>query len=191
MKFVFLELMKYNIQNMKGLDLFLANLNGEQYSSLKEDLQQDIFTNIGLLSWGLKDFYEGSDEIKDIYAMNALAESYNWNVNVEKLLQQYNYESLVITDADKKIIWVNEGFSRMTGYSKEFALNKTPRFLQGSDTSERTRGRIRSKILKNEPFKDVVINYRKDQSKYKCELRIFPLQNQDATYYLALEKEVV
>lgn len=82
----------------------------------------------------------------------------------------------------------------MTGYEKEFALNKTPRFLQGEKTKESTRKRIKEKLLKGKPFKDVIINYRKDKTSYKCELHIIPLHNNETTkitHFLALEKEIV
>ncbi len=183
--------MRYNLLNMKGLDIFTSNLNAEDYNSLISSLPKQDSLETVLLSWGLKDLFEGSDEIKDLYAVKALANNYKWNVNVSQLLKQHKYQSLVITDADKNIIWVNDGFSKMTGYSKEFAINKTPRFLQGKATSERSRGRIRNKLLKGEPFKDIVINYRKDKTEYKCELHVFPLYNNKTTHYIALEKEVI
>ena len=35
----------------------------------------------------------------------------------------------------------------MTGYSKKYALDKTPRFLQGEHTSLETKLRIKTKII--------------------------------------------
>ena len=46
-------------------------------------------------------------------------------------------EGIVITDADCTIIEVNDAFTRITGYSREEALGKTPRMLQsGRQTPE-------------------------------------------------------
>jgi hypothetical protein len=78
----------------------------------------------------------------------------------------------------------------MTGFNKNFAINKTPSFLQGANTCSKTRARIREKIRANEPFREVVINYRQDKSSYKCEINVFPLFNENTTHYMALEKVV-
>jgi diguanylate cyclase (GGDEF)-like protein/PAS domain S-box-containing protein len=40
------------------------------------------------------------------------------------------YEGIMITDADAKIIDVNEGFTRITGYVREEVIGRNPRFLQ-------------------------------------------------------------
>ena len=38
----------------------------------------------------------------------------------------------VITDRDGAIVWVNAGFTRITGYSLEEIIGKNPRFLKSS-----------------------------------------------------------
>ena len=47
-----------------------------------------------------------------------------------------DYDSILITELTlekpgPKIVYVNNGFTKMTGYSKEDAIGKTPRMLQG------------------------------------------------------------
>ena len=78
----------------------------------------------------------------------------------------------------------------MTGYTKTFALKKTPSFLQGKNTCAVTRNRIRNKILANEPFKEIVLNYKQDKTPYKCEINVFPLSHKNTTHYIALERAI-
>ena len=101
-----------------------------------------------------------------------------------------DYEALIITDKNQNIIWVNDGFSKMTGYPKKEALNKTPKFLQGEKTSAETKKKIWQNILLDKPFKEVIINYKKDQTPYKCEVKILPLYNKQTTHYIAFERKI-
>lgn len=78
----------------------------------------------------------------------------------------------------------------MTGFSKSFALKKTPSFLQGASTCKETSARIKGKILRNKPFQETVLNYRQDKTPYKCEIKVFPLSYKDTTHYIALENAI-
>ena len=46
---------------------------------------------------------------------------------------QSTHNAVTIGDAKGRIIWVNEGFTRMTGYTLDEARGKTPNELLGSD----------------------------------------------------------
>lgn len=118
------------------------------------------------------------------------ASKYNWQNNVKQILSSNTYEALVLTNVSKEILWVNEGFTEMTGYSKEFAKHKRPDFLQGKSTSSEQRLIIREKLQKDIPFKEVIINHRKDGTPYNCEIYVIPLKNNNITHYLALERAV-
>lgn len=178
---------------MMSLDIYASNLEEEKYLEINADLQPASKKSVNLLSWGIQDLFFEKELYNDLKIIKTLSKSLNWKTNISHIIKENYYESLVLTDVQKKIIWVSNGFTKMTGYNKEFALNKTPRFLQGKETKDSTKKRIQSKLLKGKPFKDVIINYRKDKSSYKCELYIIPLQNNSSseiTHFLALEKEV-
>ena len=96
----------------------------------------------------------------------------------------------MLTNASKKILWVNNGFTEMTGYSKPQTINRNPSFLQGENTSEEVKKRIREKIQNEEPFIEEIINYRKNGSEYNCEVRIFPLSGNSSMHFLALERAI-
>lgn len=130
-----------------------------------------------------------TDKNKEISQLTRFANKFNWQNNIKKILTSNNYEALVLTDASKKIMWVNDGFTEMTGYSKEFAKDKQPTFLQGKESAKK-RAVIRKKLSAELPFKEVIINYRKDGTPYNCEIYIIPLKTDKTTHYLALERAV-
>ncbi len=108
------------------------------------------------------------------------------------IMMNRDYQALVLTDAHQEILWVDKGFTEMTGYPRKYAVGKHPSFLQGANTSLVTRQKIRRLLTTGLPFKEVVVNYRKDSTEYRCEVEIIPIkdhQNQ-VQAYLAFEREV-
>ncbi len=83
---------------------------------------------------------------------------------------------VVITDAQERIEYVNDGFTRLTGYSVEECLGKKPgQLLQGKDTSQETRQQIRRQIETGQPFYDEILNYTRDGKPYWVSMAINPV----------------
>lgn len=134
---------------------------------------------------------EMAKKSNDLYALQRLHRQFNWQAELESLLVN-PYEAIVVTDAQQIILWVNEGFVKMTDYPAYTAIGKTPGFLQGKNTSTETKRRIKRKFSEHTPFSENVINYRKNGEEYLCHVEIHPLINDEnqLTHYLALEREV-
>ncbi len=113
------------------------------------------------------------------------------STSVKEILEASNYEALVVTNTQKKIIWANNGFKEMTGYSKRFAIGKKPTFLQGEKTSEQAKQEIRQFIKEQKRFSSSLINYRKNGEEYLCHIDVIPLHdsNKNVTHFLAMERE--
>ena len=127
---------------------------------------------------------------RDINFIKEFSKKFQWNDNLDEIFKGVAFETIVLTNEKQEILWVNDGFKEMTGYTKTFALKKTPSFLQGKNTCAVTRKRIRNKILANEPFKEIVLNYKQDKTPYKCEINVFPLSHKNTTHYIALERAI-
>ena len=86
--------------------------------------------------------------------------------------------SVVISDQDGLIEYVNPGFSRLTGYSSREAVGKKPGdLLQGPQTDRETIAQIRSRIEAREPFFGEILNYSKSGERYWISLSINPVFN--------------
>jgi hypothetical protein len=64
-------------------------------------------------------------------------------------------------------------------------------FLQGINTSAKTKKIIRNKLNDLKPFTGIITNYRKDNTPYECEVKIIPMYSENVTHFLAIEKQVV
>lgn len=187
--------MKYELSNMMCLDFFLSSQSKEDYKAIAPHLTSKESINFPLKSFDVfVDTFSSKmialERENDINTVKELGFKYNWTNNIDSIFKDEDFEAIVLTNEKQEIIWVNDGFKEMTGFSKKFAKQKTPSFLQGKNTSKITRDNIREKIKMNKPFTGVVVNYKKDKTPYKCEIKIFPLFTENSTYYIALEKAV-
>lgn len=83
--------------------------------------------------------------------------------------------SVIITDNQKLIVWVNKQFSKMTGYTLEEVRGKKPSLLQGRNTEKPVVSRIRASLEKKIQFHDRITNYRKNGEEYICSLTVHPV----------------
>ena len=184
------------LNDMMCLDIYLSSLKEHELKAVDNEMNFRNIQPTPLLGWDIYSDYHFNQlrELKkaqDILKIKALSQKLNWRLDIDELFKFEEFEAIVVTDLNQKIIWVNEGFTEMTGYSKSEALNKTPRFLQGPKSCIEAKERIRTKLSGIEPFTEVIINYQKNKDVYKCEVKIFPLYNEKTTHYMALEKRVI
>ncbi len=108
-----------------------------------------------------------------------------------------DYDSIIITTLEldepgPKIVYVNDGFTRMTGYSKEEAIGNTPRMLQGPKTDRAVLDRLRSRLEEGQSFFGHTVNYRKDGSEFINQWDIHPLTNNDGeiTHWVSYQHDI-
>ncbi len=105
-------------------------------------------------------------------------------------------DGVIITNADlengPEIIYVNEAFTKISGYEAEEAIGKTPRILQGDDTDRETLDRLKSSLQKGRPFKGELKNYTKDGNPYWLDISIVPIydENEELTHFTAIERNI-
>lgn len=131
------------------------------------------------------------EEESDLDVLRRFQRKFRWQTDLDKILAA-GYQALVLTDSQQHIQWASEGFLAMTGFPREFATGRSPRFLQGKNTSGETLHRIRQQLLLHKPFTETITNYRKNGEEYLCQVTIFPVKNNKGqlTHFLALEKEI-
>jgi PAS domain S-box-containing protein len=103
--------------------------------------------------------------------------------------------AVLMTDphqTENPIVFANEAFSRLTGYSRDEALGRNCRFLQGSDTDRETVTAIESAMSAGEGIETELLSYRKDGSPFWRSVVISPVHDRDGKlrYFLSLQKDV-
>ncbi|MDK9715389.1 MAG: PAS domain S-box protein [Sulfuritalea sp.] len=100
--------------------------------------------------------------------------------------------SIVITNIDAKIEYVNEAFLLATGYSREEVIGQNPRMLHSGETPPGTYVELWDSISHGRPWKGEFNNRRKDGSKYVELAVIAPLREADGTisHYVAVKEDI-
>lgn len=90
------------------------------------------------------------------------------------------------------LIYANEGFERLTGYSIDEILYRDCRFLQNGDRDQPVIDRIRTALREGKSCREVLRNYRKDGSPFWNELSITPVYDAEdqLTYFVGVQKDV-
>lgn len=105
-----------------------------------------------------------------------------------------NTDNLVImTDADRRIVWVNESFENLTEYRLEEVKGRKPsEFLQGPETDPTINERVRKLLENRQSARFEVVNYSKSGRKYWLDIEIQPLFDEQGTLinFIALELDI-
>lgn len=107
-------------------------------------------------------------------------------------------EPVLITEAEPidlpgpRIVYVNRAFTKVTGYTSEEVLGKSPRILQGPKSQRSELDRIRRALTRWKPVKAELLNYRKDGTEFWVELAIFPVADETGwyTHWVSVQRDI-
>ncbi len=137
-----------------------------------------------LLSWEFR-----KDSFSDVFMFKNI--QLRWTNKIDYLSQsQKENRELIITDKNFKIVFASANISRISGYQREEILGKSPVIFQGKATSKETRQKIKTAVTNLKPFKEVILNYRKNGDSYWCEIEAHPMFDKNGQFqnYIALER---
>jgi PAS domain S-box-containing protein len=101
--------------------------------------------------------------------------------------------AVVVTDVTGRIEWINDAFTRLTGYALAEVIGRRPgTLLQGPETSPSTVAEMSAAIASGQPFDVVVLNYSKAGEQYWVRIEAQPTIDRDGhvTGYIAVQTDV-
>jgi PAS domain S-box-containing protein len=100
--------------------------------------------------------------------------------------------SIVITDVEGAIEYVNPAFTAVSGYSLAEALGQNPRILQSGKTPQQTFKDLWATLRAGRVWRGELVNRRKDGSEYVELATISPVRRPDGktTHYLAVKEDI-
>ncbi len=101
-------------------------------------------------------------------------------------------ESVVVTDPDGAILYVNPAFERVTGYSVDEALGQNPRILKSGHQDASFYARLWAMLASGETWRGEFHNRRKDGTIYIEDASIAPVRDTDGRTvgYVAVKRDV-
>lgn len=131
-------------------------------------------------------------DLTDRYtAQKRLIESTQENAMLAKLAQETD-NAVILTDARQSITWVNRSFEKISGYSFDEVIGKTPGdFLQGEKSDKKIVERMNNAVRNGHGFNEELITYHKDGNPYWLRINCQPLyRDGKLTGFMALETDI-
>ena len=100
--------------------------------------------------------------------------------------------SVVITDVDGNIEYVNPYFCHATGYSFSEVIGKNPRILKSEETPPETHTELWKTIVSGLPWRGEFINKKKNGDLYSEAVVITPIRNEAGkiTFFVAVKEDI-
>ena len=91
-----------------------------------------------------------------------------------------------------KIVYINEAFTKMTGYSNEDVLNQTSRILQGERTDPAKIERLQKALKQKESCQIEMISYKKNGEEFWLNFSVSPVTDDhgEVTHWVYIERDV-
>lgn len=121
--------------------------------------------------------------------------SKNFGFSFRRIADKAN-DIIVVTDVtddgETPIVYVNEAFTKLTGYSLEEVRGRDPRFLQGDDRDQEGRKGLRHAIQQHGTSRVRLRNYSKSGRCYWLDISLMPLNDEHGrvTHFAAIERDV-
>jgi PAS domain S-box-containing protein len=101
---------------------------------------------------------------------------------------------ITIADADRPdepMVYINDAFERLTGYSKERVIGRNCRFLQGADSDPDAIAAMREAIDSGEPVSVELLNYRKSGEPFWNRVDIAPVHDDgEVSHFVGFQTDI-
>ncbi len=139
--------------------------------------------------------YEKGKPIRMIGAMQDVNDRIKTLEEVKRLsiVASKTDNSVLILDKDFRIEWVNDSFTRLTGYPLHEVIGKRPfEFLYGPESNSFIERKIIDKEKVLHPFTEEILNYAKDGRKHWVRVTITPIFNEKGALdkFIAIQSDV-
>ena len=130
--------------------------------------------------------------MEDAQAAQKLTEENAATLRKLSLAIEQSPESIVITNADVEIEYVNEAFLQASGFSREDVIGKNPRILGSGNTPDGTYQEMWQTLNAGQSWKGKLFNQRKDGTRYIEFANISPIFQADGSvsHYVAIKEDI-
>ncbi len=92
-------------------------------------------------------------------------------------ISQQVKDSIIVTNTEFKIIYVNKSTEDLFGYTAKELIGKRPDILNSEPTANEIQAQIYQSVLSNKVWTGIHLNKKKDGMKFFCEMKVSPIEN--------------
>lgn len=126
---------------------------------------------------------------RDITSLKATQE----NIKRLSLVASQTTNGVVITDIHGRVEWINDGFTRLSGYTLDDMVGNLPGdILQGPDSDREVIEKMATSLKAEKAFEAEIINYKKDGTPYWVHIHCNPLRDEQGHLkgFMAIESDI-
>jgi len=122
----------------------------------------------------------------------------NDNMETKEILKlkiaalEFSPNSILITDCNGNIIWINKAFTELTGYELDEVIDKKPNILKSGKMKKEIYKDLWQTITSGKVWEGVLLNKKKDGSFYEDKQKITPVFNsgKEILYFIATKQDI-
>ena len=118
-----------------------------------------------------------------------------------KLLESvvtHTNDAVMITEANPlhepgpRITYVNQAFTRMTGYAPKEVIGRSPRFLQGPESDKKELEKLGRALKNYESYEITTVNYKKNGVPFWVNFSVSPVEDDtgNISHFIAIQRDV-
>jgi len=149
------------------------------------------------IQWTKTSLWDANGNIRgDIFVGSDETEQRSLESHVKVLTHAMDEATVSIIISDIKrigqpVIYVNNAFEALTGFTRDEIIGKNCRVLQSNETNSEAINDIRNAIATREPIETTVLNSKKDGSHFYNRLSLTPVKiNGEVTHYIGFQQDV-
>ena len=163
---------------------------------LTEDADEKTVAEIiesGTWNCVAKSQLDGATLVRTIRHTLALHSLQQEQQSAQELLRKLSHaveqsaDTVLITDREGRIQYVNPAFEKLTGYAREESCGKTPRILKSGEQGPETYQEMWKTLLAGQVYRGILVNRKKNGDLYYVEESISPVRdgNGEITHFIS------
>jgi PAS domain S-box-containing protein len=176
-----------------GLKVYVMGLVSQSNARLYSLITERKETLFGVFMQQLQALVSNrkqTDQIEDQFNIIRKSEE---ELRKLSLIATKTKSGVIITDTFGRIEWVNEAFQNISGFQLDEVKGLKPKdFLQGANSEDEPRNKLKQALSKREDVEVTIVNYNKEGKPYYNNLEIISVFNEKAehTHFIALQKDI-
>ena len=131
-------------------------------------------------------------EIEDLRQIIADCEPGDTKLHLLSSITKQVADSVIATDLNYRITYVNPAFQKLFGYSEDELLGQSTEVLNVEPNSKQIQQDIYEAVSSGNVWRSEAMNRRKDGSTFPCEMAIFPLKDElgNVIAYAGMQRDI-
>lgn len=187
-----------DLVHQEDRDRFEMNLSAIITTGVETSLQYRIFKKDGSIREIANSFttlMDPSGEVIKLYSTIQDITEVKWLEEKQSLFNaavEQNNSSIIITNINGNIIYVNDAFVKLSEYSKEEVNGKNPRFLKSGLLDNSIYKKLWETISSNQSWSGKILNKSKSGKLFWVKANIYPVTNnrQKISHYISVLEDV-